>query len=119
MSDAPIATTVPDEDIVFFTGSPALQPGDVELQSFKDRLFGRKVEDVQADWRRVSSQIAKIVDASSAERPRGFEMESVEIALGFSASGKVAFIAEAGVEASITVTLTRKQQTSGGVGTTR
>lgn len=95
------------EQIVLFTGSPALEPGDVELHSFKDRLFGRKLGDVQQDWRRVSGQIAAMVEATSASRPQGFQLESIEVALGFSASGKLAFIAEAGVEASVTVTLTR------------
>ncbi len=109
MSEEPAATNSSDEDIVLFVGAPALQPGEVELQSFREKIFGRKVEDVQNDWRRISGQIATIVDASTAERPRGFELESVEVSLGFSASGKLAFIAEAGVEASITVTLKRKE----------
>jgi hypothetical protein len=97
-------------DVVLFTGVPALEPGEVELQSFKERLFGRKLEDVQADWARVSSQISNMVDATAAERPKGFELETVEVSLGFTASGKLAFIAEAGVEASVAVTLKRVEK---------
>jgi hypothetical protein len=99
-----------DVDVVLFTGVPALEPGEVELQSFKERLFGRKLEDVQADWARVSSQVSNMVDATAAERPKGFELETVEVSLGFTASGKLAFIAEAGVEASVAVTLKRVEK---------
>lgn len=97
-----------DENVVLFTGLPSIQPGEVELHSLADKVFGRRVEDVQADWRRISSQVAAMVDATSEREPEGFQVDSVEIGLGFSATGKLAFIAEAGVEASVTVTLSRK-----------
>ena len=99
--------TVADGDVVLFAGTPTLDTGDLEFHSLKDRLFGRNLEDVQTDWRRVSSQIAKLVDATSTVRASGFELETIEVGLAFTASGRLAFIAEAGVEASVSITLTR------------
>lgn len=100
---------VVDEDVVLFVGTTTLAPGELELQSFKDRLFGRRIEDVQEDWKRMSAQITKIVDATSSARPSGFELDSIEFSLGFSASGQLAFIAEAGVEASVSISLSRSK----------
>jgi hypothetical protein len=97
-----------DENIVLFAGTTTLAPGELELQSFKDRLFGRRIEDVQGDWTRVSGQIAKLVDATASTRPTGFDLDSIEFSLAFTASGKLAFIAEAGVEASVSVSLKRQ-----------
>lgn len=94
-------------DVVLFTGQTSLDPGQLELHSLKDKLFGRKIEDVQADWGKVSRQVARMLDATTKERPAGFELDTVEISLGFTASGRLAFIAEAGVEASVGITLKR------------
>jgi len=55
----------------------------------------------------VSAQIAKLVEATANVRETGFELESIEVGLAFSASGRLAFIAEAGVEASVSITLAR------------
>ena len=101
-----MATPV-DENIVLFAGTPTLGPGELELHNLKDRLFGRRIEDIQADWRRISSQIAKLVEATSSMRPTGFELDTIEVGLAFTASGRLAFIAEAGVEASVSITLAR------------
>lgn len=96
-----------DPDVILFAGTPTLAPGELEVHSFKDRLFGRRAEDVQDDWRRVSGQVSRLVSATEAQQPEGFHLESVEISLGFTASGRLAFIAEAGVEATVTVTWSR------------
>ena len=100
-------TDVADDGVVLFAGRSSLDPGELEFHSLKDRLFGRSIEDVQKDWARVSSQVAKLVDATSSTQPKGFELESIEVSLAFTASGQLAFIAEAGIEASVSVTLKR------------
>ena len=38
----------------------------------------------------------------------GYELSEVNISLGFNAKGKLAFIAEAGVEASVSIVFKRK-----------
>lgn len=97
-------------DLVLFQGKTRLAPGDVHLHgltSLSERVFGRKLTDVKKDWARVTAQIKELLDATSERAPSGFALESIEVSLGFSAKGQIVFIAEAGVEASVTVTFKR------------
>lgn len=97
-----------DDDVVLFAGvPPPPAPGEFVPHSFKDKLFGRRLEDVKLDWQKISRQISELVASTSEAEQSGFRVDSIEVSLGFSASGKVAFIAEAGVEASVSLTLTR------------
>jgi hypothetical protein len=97
-----------DPDVVVFAGvPPAPAPGEFVTHSLKDKLFGRRMEDVKLDWTKISGQISELVAATSEAEQSGFSVESIEVSLGFTASGKIAFIAEAGVEASVALTLTR------------
>ena len=79
----------------------------MELHAFgaelTGKLFGRRLEDVKRDFQRVSAQIADIVEDAFSKAPRGLSLETVEVSLGFSAAGKLAFVAEAGVEATLSV----------------
>ena len=99
-----------DSDIVVFQGADSLDPGAVELHGLKEatgRLFGRRIHDVSADWRRVFAQMRQMLDETGSEVPRAFELDTVTISLGFSAHGRLVFVAEAGVEASIGITFKR------------
>jgi hypothetical protein len=99
-----------DSEIVLFQGEKHFEPGQVELHSLSDltgKLFGRKLEDVKADWRKVSLQVKEMMESVVAQVPKGFTFETVEVSLGFSAEGKLVFVAEAGVEASVTLTFKR------------
>lgn len=102
-----------DPDLVIFEGKePPLKPGEVEEHAFgiekiTDRLFGRRIEEVKADWQRVSGQIQQMLQAIASVAAENFAMDTVEISLGFSAQGKLVFIAEAGVEATVSVTYKR------------
>jgi hypothetical protein len=96
-----------DPNIVLFQGVAPLQPGEVELHSFGSRLFGRRLDDVKADWAKLSVQLRAMVDSFVPEVPQGFALDSLKISLGFSAQGKLVFIAEAGVEASVTIEFKR------------
>lgn len=97
-----------DRSIVLFQGPrPAGKPGTVQLHSFGsvvDKIFGRTVSDVQADFDKVSAQLDQILANAFSKVTAGMTLETVEISLGFTAEGKLAFIAQAGVEASVTVT---------------
>jgi len=97
-----------DPGIVLFQGPKSLlKAGAVELQSFSgvaDKIFGRSVQDVKADFDRVSGQINQMLSTAFSQTPGGLKLDTVEIALGFSAEGKLAFIAQTGVEATVTVT---------------
>jgi hypothetical protein len=105
-----------DPKIVLFQGAESLPPGGVELHSFKgvsEKLFGRQLDDVKADWKKVSGQVKEMMDSVVPEVPKGFTFESVEVKLGFSAEGKLVFVAEAGIEASVSLTFKRKDDSSG------
>jgi hypothetical protein len=96
------------DDMVLFEGPGSLQlkPGELKthgLEVIADRLFGRKLVDIEAEWTKVMRQIRKMLEAAYEKAPKGFNLDSVDIALGFNAKGKLVFIAEGGVEATVTV----------------
>ena len=101
---------IDDLQIVLFQGEKHFQSGQVELHSLSDltgKLFGRNLEDVKQDWRRVSAQVGQMVESAASAVSKGFSFESVEVSLGFSAEGKLVFVAEAGVEATVSLTFKR------------
>jgi hypothetical protein len=115
MSDKiPAVVLVVDEDEVADTGS--IDKG-VEEQArwpFKAKLKG-KTEEVALDpeeLRRslddITAKLEKVLENQSSRDVGGFRLESFTVGLAVSASGKVAMIAEAGVEASIQLQFTRQ-----------
>ena len=95
---------------VIFGGRPQPEPGRAEEHGIFDplaRLVGRRVEDVQVDFQQTSEQLAQVVGAlrSSVE---GYEIDDITLSLGFSATGRLVFIAEAGIEATVSVTYKKK-----------
>jgi len=106
--NAPVRADIEDPHIVLFQGEEVgMKPGAVELQSFgselKSKLFGRSLQDVKEDFVKVSEQINDILHDAFSKVPEGLTFDTIEIALGFSAEGKLAFIAKAGMKASVTV----------------
>ncbi|HEV2616687.1 MAG TPA: CU044_2847 family protein [Candidatus Acidoferrales bacterium] len=104
---------IEDRDIIVFQGEkPVAKAGEVELHLFGSNtpgtLFGRSVGDVKKDFEKVSGQVEQILENAFTRAPKGVRFDSVEISLGFTAKGKLAFIAEAGVQASVTVTFKRE-----------
>jgi len=98
-----------EQEVVFVTGSGAtLQPGDVQVQSGTVERVVRSLGEVKKDWQVVIGQVADMIGASDGQvAERGFRLSEVEVGLGFDARGKLAFIAEAGVEATVTVRFER------------
>lgn len=100
-----------DIDTVTFIGKPPPpEPGTATEHSaigaITSRMFPtRKLEDVAADWKKVIAQIQRMVEATTSAASERFAVDSVEVSLGFSAKGELAFIAEAGVEATVKITL--------------
>lgn len=100
------------EEVVLFQGptTSQLTPGEFEQHGLVDMargLFGRKIEEVKADWKRVSTQVKEMIEATESAQPSGFGLDSVTISLGFNAKGQLVFIAEAGIEATVSVTFKR------------
>jgi hypothetical protein len=83
----------------------------VETHSIRSFVFG-SVEtgepgEMKDQWQKT---VALVMDMTSSldEKARGWHIDEVEVGLTLSAKGELLFIAEAGAEASIKVTLSRK-----------
>jgi hypothetical protein len=99
-----------DPEWIVFGGSPVPEPGVAADHGAFDplkKLFARSNKDVEADFGRVTRQL-KAVATAIPKSETGFEVSEMTVELGFSASGRLVFIAEAGVEATVSVTFRRK-----------
>ena len=99
-----------DSTKVFFITRARPAVGEVELHSVGDDLLARSLEHVKDDWRIVSGQVLEMVSATNETTTKaGYKLDEVSIGLGFNAKGKLAFIAEAGIQASVTVKFKRSE----------
>jgi len=98
-------------DVIVFAGDQDLPVGAIEQHGIRDvmgDLFGRTKEDVKADWAEVVGQIRFLLDGVSAHT-QDYTLDEITFELGFSAEGKVVFIAKGGITATISATFKRKQ----------
>jgi hypothetical protein len=117
-SDPAKAAAWADPEIVWFAGEERLQtlpgivtfaePGVHGLSHIFGNIFGRRKEDVEADWKKVCGQITSIID-NELPVAKDFSLDEVTFDLGFSAEGHLLFIAQAGVKTSISVKFTRRK----------
>ena len=93
-----------DTDVAFVRQSATSLIARVEHEDarLKDVLTRRRAE-VMRDWRTMVAHLDQLV-AELEERESEFPVQAVAFQLGFSASGRLGFIAEAGATASVTVT---------------
>ncbi|GAB3785384.1 Pepco domain-containing protein [Nocardioides ungokensis] len=64
----------------------------------------RRFDEVKEDWRAMVTSIINLANTTDALAPKaGLRLDELTIELGFTAAGKLAFIAEAGVSGSITL----------------
>lgn len=99
-----------DPEIVVFGGKAKPSVGTTTDHGFGDffrGLVARPMDEVKQDWEKVLGQIQQLL-SDTLTLPGPFELSEVGVELGFSAQGKLVFIAEAGVEASFSATFTRK-----------
>ena len=96
-------------EVEFITSVRSIgQPGMIEHKGEHYNLT-KKAEDVKNDFAIVMNQLTYIVtEADKGASSMEFQLDEITVSLGFSAKGKIAFIAEAGVEASIEVKFKRK-----------
>jgi hypothetical protein len=70
-------------------------------------IFGKvevPLDQVTANWQRTLQQVAGLVEnAGPGAVPPGFELSQFEVSLGVTAEGQLAFIAKAGIQASVKV----------------
>lgn len=94
---------------------PALQPGEEVPHGRVRDYFSRSKQAVQQEWRSVIGDLQDVL-ADVAELREGFTLEEIEVQLGFTAEGQLAFVTKAGVEATITMTFKRELPESGTAG---
>ena len=102
------------DDYIVFGGRPRPVPGSSEDHALTDWFGGlvpRKKEEVKQDWHRVIGQIQELLQDVSLV-PANFQLDEVVFELGFSAQGKIVFVAEAGVDATVSVTFKRNSATA-------
>jgi len=95
-----------DPGYVYFISEAPPQAGTTQ-EHFLGGLFGRPKEAVQQDWRDVIGKASEIISAK-VNLPDDFTLDEIDFQLGFSAQGQLAFIAQAGVTASVTIMFKRK-----------
>lgn len=106
--------TVPILVPATYQEEPGEYHGAAQETAKEQALWGSsKVKEVKLDkedYQRICTQVFALVDAQEKVTPKsadGFRVDEVTVSLGVHASGGLAFIAEAGVEASIEVTFKR------------
>jgi hypothetical protein len=116
MSDAPAENWSENPDVVLFIGRTELPVGATERQSLSGaigKLFGRSAEEVKVDFGRAFDQMRRFLEGLTPAA-HGYEADEVAFQLGFSAGGRVGFIAEAGVMTSVTITFKKVSGGNGG-----
>jgi hypothetical protein len=98
-----------DPRYVYFVSPTKPPPGEATPHAFIDTLYPRRKEEVQQNWKTVINQTVELVSQNVDSAPKGYQMDEIEVSLGFSATGHLAFIAEAGLETSIKVVFKRQQ----------
>ena len=97
------------DEVFVFGGRPEPVPGSSEDHAMSDwyrNLIPRKKEEVKADWNRIVRQIQELLQ-DVALPPSDFQLDEVTFELGFNAQGKIVFIAEGGIEATLSMNFKR------------
>jgi hypothetical protein len=105
-----------DSDLVIIVGGARIPPGrigeDHDYGALADYITRRKAE-VQEDWDHMVGQLTAMAKKLAATTGK-FSVQEVEFQLGFSAKGKLGFIAEAGATGSVKVKFVRSAVANGG-----
>lgn len=100
-----------DRDMIVFAGERELPVGAIEqhgLRSVFGNLFTRTKDEVRADWEQVVGQIRFLLDGVSPVT-KDYALSEITFQLGFSAEGKIVFVAKAGVTTTISAKFTQKK----------
>jgi hypothetical protein len=75
----------------------------------ESKQLSKKAKEIKEDWDNVLEELNFIIaETEKSTTNSHYSLDEVKVSLGFSAKGKIAFIAEAGIEASIEVTFKKK-----------
>lgn len=101
-----------DPEIILFAGEEGLPVGAIRQDSLSQiagSIFGKKTEDVEAEWLKIIGQISALINT---EMPsiENFGLDEITFQLGFSAEGHIVFVAKAGITTTISAKFKRKPQ---------
>jgi hypothetical protein len=72
------------------------------------RSIARRFDDLKTDWEKMVRHVMTLADSTDNVAPRSnLRLTELTVDLGFTANGKLAFIAEAGLAATVTLTFSR------------
>lgn len=113
-SRAPFARTLvaDDKGLLLNTRTADLRPDSTLPGTFEDPirgLFGVNKGEIRADWQKVVGQIRSLLEGVSAATKQ-YELDEITFELGFSGEGKIVFVANAGVTASVSATFKRRKR---------
>lgn len=105
-------TTDDSNDDVWFISSPLEAKGEgVTLHRRGEgpvAAISRRFEEVQQDWEMMVTRVMELARSTDTAAPEArMRLTELQVELGFTAAGRLAFIAEAGVAGSITLTFSR------------
>jgi hypothetical protein len=103
-----------DPEIMLFAGEETLPVGAIRQDSLSQiagSLFGKKTEDVEAEWQKAIGQISTLINAK-LPKIEDFDLDEITFELGFSAEGHLVFVAKAGIKTTISAKFKRKPQNS-------
>jgi hypothetical protein len=106
---------VSDPAVMLFAAgfrSPVGVSEDHGLRDRAEQLLAKSTEEVKASWLQAVEQMRLLI--ANAENLAGnYELSEIEFKLGFTAAGTVVFIAQAGIEATISATFKRREGSAG------
>ena len=97
-----------DNDVVLIKASHDGGTGLTEHKRAGDAIV-RNFDDLRSEWDALIGKITELADsADERDSDSGLRLSELTVELGFTAAGKLAFIAEAGASASISLTFSRE-----------
>jgi hypothetical protein len=97
-------------ELIRFVGGGGLlgaPPGAEQDYGKVGDFIRRRREDVAAEWEAIGQQVKTFLERLPTDVER-FDLEEVELELGFSAEGHLGFIASTGAQATVRITYRRK-----------
>lgn len=87
---------------------PVEQRSELMASRRDTRVIDASVDAIKENWRETVQKLAEIGDGIDDDST-GWGISEIEVGLTLSATGRLLFIAEASAEASVKITLTRRQ----------
>lgn len=96
------------DDVLFVAPNKAPAPGEAVLHAGPTERVVRSLADTSEDWKRIFGQVTTLVSMTDERvATSGWSLDEIKIGLTFDARGRLAFIAEAGMEATVEATFKR------------